>query len=186
MRRRTRPWPPGQSDVGHSFFGGTGWLFADLMVALAMVFLVATALGFPTPSKSAAAHHPAPKKSPAVKHPEAALDFKYVTITIPNLDYNGLLNNSPAAINSVRKAILSDAGIRSRRAGLVLLFDGATSQDLSSQALAINVDRKLQDILRDLGTQNVLFQVAVYRNFLDLVKLTANNFHMEIYLFKTS
>ncbi len=185
MRRRIPSWSSGQGgDVGHSFFGGTGWLFADLMVALAVVFLVATTVGFPAPPKPAAAHHPAPGK-PAAKHPEAALDLNPVTIKITNLDYNGLLNNSPTVINSVRNAIRGNAGVRSRQAGLVLLFDGANSQDPSDQALAIDVDRKVQRILRSLGAQNILFQVAVYRNFLDLTE-PPSNFHMDVYLFKTS
>jgi hypothetical protein len=184
MRRRTRSRSFGQSDVGHSFFGGTGWLFADLMVALAVVFLVATTVGFPTPPKPkpASAHQPAPKKSPDAKQPEPALDLTPVTVTINNLDYNGLLNNSPAALNSVRNAILGDARVRSRRAGLVLLFGGDNPQD---DTLALNIDGKVQQILKSLGAQNVLFQVAVYRNFLDLAQ-PPSNFHMDIYLFKTS
>lgn len=185
MRRRTRSWSSGQGgDVGHSFFGGTGWLFADLMVALAVVFLVATTVGFPAPPKLAAAHHPAPKK-PTAKHPEAALDLNFVRITITNLDYNGLLNNSPTAINSVRNAILRNARVKSRRAGLVLLFDGANSQDPLGQALALQVDGKVRRILRSLGAQNILFQVAVYRNFLNLGE-QPGNFYMDVYLFKTS
>ena len=185
MRRRTRSRAPGQNgNADHSFFGGTGWLFADLMVALAVVFLVATTVGFPAPPKSAAAHHPAPKK-PAAKHPQAALDLNPVTITVTNLDYNGLLSNSPAAINSVRIAILGNASVRSRRAGLVLLFDGANAQDPSGQRLALTVDGEVQRILRNLAAQNILFQVAVYRNFLDLAKLPSD-FKMDVYLFKTS
>ena len=127
---------------------------------------------------------PGPREA-AAKHPEAALDLNPVTIKITNLDYNGLLNNSPTVINSVRNAIRGNAGVRSRQAGLVLLFDGANSQDPSDQALAIDVDRKVQRILRSLGAQNILFQVAVYRNFLDLTE-PPSNFHMDVYLFKTS
>jgi hypothetical protein len=185
MRRRIRPWTSGQGgDVGHSFFGGTGWLFADLMMALAVVFLVATTVGFPAPSKPAAAHHPATKK-PAAKHAEAALYLHPVKITITNLDYNGLLNNSPIAINSVRNKILGNASLRSRRAGLVLLFDGADSTDISAQTFALSVDGKIQRILQSLGARNIIFQVAVYNDYLNLAN-PPSDFYMDVYLFKTS
>ena len=36
-------------DPGNMVFGTIGWLFADLMFALAIAFLVATTVGQPTP-----------------------------------------------------------------------------------------------------------------------------------------
>lgn len=181
MRTRTRRRASQRGvSVGHSFFGGTGWLFADLMVALAMVFLVATTVGFAKPTPPPAPH-PVPTKSPVPKRPEPALDLNYVTITINNLDYNGLLNDSSSAITLVRHAVLGNPQVRSRRAGLVLLFGGDNPQN----DLAISLDKKISQILTSLGGQGYVFQVAVYRDFVDLAQ-PLSNFHMDIYLFKTS
>ena len=163
MRRRTRPRPPWQGEsTGHSFFGGTGWLFADLMVALTMVFLVATTVGFP--AKPAAAHRPAPNQSPAPKKPEPALDLTPVKVTISNFDYNGLLSNSPGAINSVRNSVLKDSRLKSREAGLILLFGGAGPND-SDEVTALKIDKKVQAVLNSLTKKSVLFQVAVVPGF---------------------
>jgi hypothetical protein len=186
MRTRSR-WQAAQRGnfARHSFFGGTGWLFADLMVALAMMFLVATTVGFPSPPEPkptpAPAHHPVPAKSKPPNRPGPALDLNYVTITISNLDYNGLLNNSSAATASVRNAVLGNAAVRGRRAGLVLLFGGDNPQN----ALAVSLDQKISQILTGLGRQNYVFQVAVYRDFVDLAQ-PLSDFHMDVYLFKTS
>lgn len=184
MHRRTRPRPPWQGEsTGNSFFGGTGWLFADLMVALTMVFLVATTVGFPALTKPAGAHRSAHHKSQALKKPEPALELHPVTVPI-NLDYNGLLSNSQGAVNSVLKSVLDDPRLKSREAGLILLFGGAGPDD-SNEGTALEIDSKVQAILSSLNKKSVLFQVAVYRPFLNPHE-EPSSFHMDIYLFKTS
>jgi len=50
MRRRyQRRTAVRYSTSGHSLFGGTGWLFADLLLALALAFLLATTVGSAPP-----------------------------------------------------------------------------------------------------------------------------------------
>lgn len=184
MRRKTRSRRPGQgSDSGQSFFGGTGWLFADLMVALAMVFLVAT-VGFRTPpAKPKPVPSPTPVKTHAPKKPIPALELQPVKVTVSNLDYNGLLNNSSGAVNSVRNAILKTHRLDARKAGLVLLFGGAGPSD-SQEAIARRLDAKVQSILTGQSGKNGLFQGAVFVPYSDAGG-TQSTFQMSIYLFKT-
>jgi hypothetical protein len=179
MRTRNRRRPDQRSDLGQILFGGTGWLFADLMLAIAMAFLVANTVGTVRPPPPPH-HHPQPKPK-VTKRPVPALDLKYVNIKL-KIDPNGLLAGSPAAVNAVRRTIRGEKSLASRRAGLVLLFGGDNPQD---SALAESLDRAVHKILAELGKDNFVFKVAVYRNFLGLNE-PATVFQLNIYLFKTS
>ena len=109
MRTRSRRRIGPRIDSGHVLFGGTGWLFADLMLAIAMAFLVATTIGFPlSPHRPppSTPHHKLPAKHAVIKPPQPALDFKYVTINL-RIDPAGLLANDPTATASIRNQVLA-------------------------------------------------------------------------------
>jgi hypothetical protein len=182
MRTRSRRRTDQLGNSGHSLFGSTGWLFADLMLAIAMAFLVATTVGT-TPPPQKPHHQPAPKH-PVAKKPEAALDLNYVNIPM-TVDPGGLLSGSPAAIAAVRSKILGNQRLRSRRAGLVLLFGGDPQNSPDSYKQAQELDRAVWKILQGLGQDNFVFQVAVPRDFVNIDTPTTS-FQLNIYLFKTS
>jgi hypothetical protein len=121
---------------GNVLFGGTGWLFADLMLALAMLFIAATSAG--TAPSSQSAPHPKPAPSPTVtpgpqvtasptmapkRHLPLPLDLTPVKMTL-NIDPNAVLNNDPEQADKIRKAVLTDHRLAGRQAGLVILFGG--------------------------------------------------------------
>ena len=179
-RSRRRADQPGHS--GHSLFGSTGWLFADLMLAIAMAFLVATTVGTTSPPKPPAPS-PSASKSPTVKKPQPALDLKYVTINL-KINPAGLLSGSSSAISAIRQQVRGSPGLSSRRAGLVLLFGGDPQDNPASYKQAQDLDMAVWKILQGLGQENFVFQVAVSRDFVNIGAPTTA-FQMNIYLFKT-
>jgi len=181
MRTRSRRRTDQLGNSGHSLFGSTGWLFADLMLAIAMAFLVATTVGTTSPPKPPAPS-PSASKSPTVKKPQPALDLKYVTINL-KIDPAGLLSGSSSAISSIRRQVRGWPGLNSRRAGLVLLFGGDPQDNPASYKQAQNLDMAVWKILQGLGQENFVFQVAVPRDFVNIGARTTA-FEMNIYLFK--
>src|SRR5258708_33752377 len=102
---------------GNVLFGGIGWLFADLMLALAMLFIAATSAG------TAPSSHPKPAPSPTVTpgpqvtaSPTMApkrrlplqLDLTPVTVTL-NIDPDAGLSGDPVQADLRPTASLADA-----------------------------------------------------------------------------
>src|SRR5271169_5669185 len=96
------------------FIASSGWLFADLLLALAMLFLVAntvvvplkpTPIPKPTPTKSIdEVTTPSPTPLPRLETQSHVL--------ILHVDYVGLLKNSPGAIADVERQVRSQAFLR--------------------------------------------------------------------------
>jgi hypothetical protein len=168
-------------DSGHSLFGVTGWLFADLLLALALAFLLATTVGS-TPPKT-----PKPQKSVRVTHTPVPTHTKQppplqltpVHITFSIADPVGLADGSKTAVNAVRNTIIQKIrGIRNRSAGIVLLFGGYNSQYPTYEQM----DQEVENVLKSLSSTDSLFhRETQYQSFLNLV--SAGTFVMDIYLF---
>jgi hypothetical protein len=159
---------------GHSLFGGTGWLFADLLLALALAFLLATTVGS-TPPKTPPRHKPDsshPKQSPPLE-----VDPVHITFTIA--DPAGLVTGSSSAFATVRATILRKThGIKSRSAGIVLLFGSNSSYPTYEQ-----VDQGVEKILKSLSGTGPLFHRGTrYVQFLSL--RGPDQFSMSVYLFR--
>lgn len=183
MRRRyRRRTTASHGNSGHSMFGGTGWLFADLLLALALVFLLATTVGNkipnPTPTPTV---HPTPKPtSTKPKKQQPVLQLDPVSITFTIADPTGLADGSPAAIAAVRNTILQKtSGIKKRSAGIVLLFGG------NQYGTEYQIDDGVESALKSLSsTGSVFHQETRYRSFLNIGD--ADQFSMDVYLFATS
>lgn len=163
-------------------FGSIGWLFADLMFALAMAFLVATTVGQP-PRPDAVAHAstaPSRSRSPApTRSPEPVLELNPVEITL-TVDPRGLLTGNASAKAALARAIRRDSRLSGRRAGLVLTFGGALN---GSQGQAIAIANQADNVLRGLGAQGYVFRGTVYRPFLAL-NASPSALKVDVYLFK--
>lgn len=142
MRTRRRSARGDGGDLGHTLFGGTGWLFADLMLALAAIFLVANTVGFLTPSKS---HHagqeptptPHPTKSPRPK--PVGLNPDYLSLAVPVTPASVRSAGQPAItrlIKDVNKQ-LTARDLSNRRVGFVIVLAyGADDPADQDQAVA--------------------------------------------------
>jgi hypothetical protein len=184
-RRRYRADYPGI--FGVAMFGSVGWLFADLMAAIAMAFLVANTVGSiasPRPPKPHVKLTPRPTPSPTPTPTQGpALDLNYVCVPLTVDNPQALISGDPSEADSVRSQITSVAALKSQQAGLVLLFGGDPDSP-QGDSQAISLDNAVIQILQGLGQQNYVFEVAVYRKFLGLNQ-PQTSVELNVYLFKS-
>jgi len=87
------------------------------------------------------------------------LDTRAHRLTLTNVDFNGLLNNSPSAINGLEQQIRRLIPPKSS-VGFAIVYDGApTTNDIGT---ADSIDAKVYQALRDLGNHGFAFQNASY------------------------
>ena len=165
--------------VGPNLFGATGWLFADLFIALAMAFLVANTVGNVPPPSARLVPTPTPTLSPTPVPPQA-LDLKPISITL-YVNASALLADNPQEIANIERQVRAVPQLSGRSAGLVLAFGGASG---ASPALGRQVAEKVDnDVLHALGAQGFVFQNTVYREFFNLDE-PPSIVSIDVYVFK--
>jgi len=136
--------------TGRGMFPLAGWLFADLLLAMMMIFIVASAVGTYIP--------PSPKPTPTPK-PTASprLELRFHRFTI-NIDPVALLGNNPSSINDVKRQVKSQVFLRGRSAGLVIVYGGALND--AGIDTALNIADKIYAVLAELGREGFVFSRA--------------------------
>lgn len=168
-----------------------GWLFADLLLALAMLFLVANTVPLP---KKAIALTPAPTLIPTptpTPTPKVAqsLDPNPLNFSLANLDYNGLLQNPPtdSALKAVECQVQSQTKSLVRRAGFVIAFGGAIASDGTTNPNEGNlVAGRVEDVLRMLGKDGYIFVGTVYQDPYHDLGSNLGVVELQIYLYTQS
>ena len=102
------------------------------------------------------------------------------TITLNNVDWNGLLNNSQSAVNNVENQIRNHISSGSS-VGFAIVYDGAPNDN--EIGTADSVDGKVYDALRDLGSQGFAFQNASYYDQSPLFMLDSDHSTVKIDVF---
>lgn len=175
-RRRAR------KGLSANLFASTGWLFADLFIALAMAFLVANTVATVPPPviKRAPTPTPTPILTPT-PIPPRALDLNPVSITL-TVNVSALLAGNSTEINSIQRQIRAVPQLQGRSAGLALTFGGALGGNTSE---ALQIAAKIDTaVLPALGAQGFDFQNTVYREFINLSN-PLETVQIDIYVFKT-
>lgn len=171
----------------NSFITSAGWLFADMLLALTMLFLVANTLAVkPLTTRAKSRITPVPTKVKITPTPTPIptqlprLELSFHEFTI-NVDSQGLLNNSQSAINSVKQQVKAQPVLRGRSVGLVIAYGGAPddSQIPTAQAIA----GKVYNALRSFGKGDSVFGRASYYDTLYLLGGNPNKVTLDIYLF---
>jgi len=155
----------------------SGWLFADLLLALAVIFLSANTVGVKPRVIPTSIPTPTARPSPTPL-PRLELSRYRITLTI---DSNGLLNDSPSAINDLKQKIRGQAVLRGRTAGLVIVYGGAP--DVAQVTRAQTVVTKVISVLVSLGTAGFVFTRTSYYDPLYILNGDANTTVIDIYLF---
>jgi len=142
-------------------FSLAGWLFADMFLAMTMIFLIASAVGTYTPKVQGKAITPTPRLIGMNKTP--------ITVSFA-VDSNGLLNNDPTVITQVKSEVqkqLKDYLSKhvNGKAAFVSTFGGGTD-DRVDTAEADNVNAILQDMGKK---QHYVFDLkdTIYNHYVD-------------------
>jgi hypothetical protein len=178
------------SRLDRYFLPQIGWLFADLLLVLAIIFLISNVpqeleKKQPTPTPS---HTATPTLTP-VPIDSLVLDKQYTEIPI-TVDNPVLLSHGdPGAKNSLREKVriaITKLNLQNRRAGLVIAYGGTGGNtDGTSIQQATDVSRNTYDVLQDLGVEKFVFCKSTYYDPVISLKNPANLVVMHIYLFNS-
>jgi hypothetical protein len=160
---------------GAALFGAAGWLFADLLLALAMVFLVANSHGKPIPIPTPAP--PTPTPTPTVPPTPVVLDPNSVAFSM-RLDPGLLRAGDLSTKQTVLSAVLSHLG--GKHAGLVLTFGG---QGNGGAGYGTQTATLVNQALQEAAASTDQLKNTAYHAYVDLSSDT-NTVSFEIYVFK--
>ena len=161
-----------------------GWLFADMLLALAMLFLTAntiTVIKQPTPTPTAT---PTPTPTALLKPtptPVPRLETVSHRIEI-TISADGLLAGSSDATNSVKQQLRAQSILQKRDVGIAIVYDGAPNASDISRSQSI--DDKIYEILRQLGQDGFAFSRASYYDDLFVLGTPQSQVSIDVYLFK--
>lgn len=165
-----------------------GWLFADLFLALAIIFisssntsgikaLVSTT---PTPTQIIVTPTSSPTPTPVVTpspSPLPRLELNKRRVILANMDTGGLLAGTQTATNDLDQRINNQEFLQGREVGLVIVYGGAP--DDVSIGNAQGVAQKVMDDLHSLGS----FTSASYYDPLYTLGNPTTTVVIDVYLF---
>ncbi len=172
-----------KNELKSSLIIPVGWLFADLLLAVAMLFLVANTVGIRAPKPTPT---PVPTKvltTPTVT-PEPRLELTRHRMHL-NVDPTGLLNSSPDAIRHVEEQFTRQpfAGVlQGRCVGFVVALGGAKDGDPNT---AVDVAGEVYKILDRLPKDGYgsAFKMAAHYDALFTGFYPSTDVTLDIYLF---
>jgi hypothetical protein len=159
---------------GRSTFSIAGWLFADLLLALMMIFLVASTVGVYIPP---APIHPPPTPTPPVP-PRLELKFHRFSI---NIDPSSLLNGTPSEIDNIKSQVRAQTFLKGRSVGIVIVYGGAPGD--SSIPTALNIASNVYEVLATLGREGFAFTRASHYDPLYVFGDNLSLVTIDVYLF---
>lgn len=183
-----------KNDLKDSLIVPVGWLFADLLLALAMLFLVANTMSphkvaiKPTPTIRL---DPTPLVTPSPS-PTAnvlILEPSKVSIRISGLDTNGLLVSDPGAINDLEGKItawMRQHGYQNRRAGIAIVYGGANSLSANAADRATSIAGEVYRVLDMLGQRGFVFCHTVHFDALFTTNIGDGSIEIDTYFFSAS
>jgi hypothetical protein len=137
-----------------SAFASAGWLFADLLLVLAMLFLAANTMGIhPPPPEAKATPTPTPSPTP---HALAALDPTIHSFSF-HVNVDDLLNDRPAATQIVKDTFKNQKFIKNRKAGMMLVYPTCSL----GKDVYYRVVSKITAIVQNLGSTDQAYSAVI-------------------------
>jgi hypothetical protein len=110
------------------------------------------------------------------------LDLNPTNFQLTVHDLQGLLNNTPSAIDDIKQQVASVPFLNGQSVGFVIVSAGALTVDGIGQAQI--VDGKIYDVFRSLGQQAGPFQRAAYYNNLYTLGNEPSSVSVDVFLFR--
>ncbi len=162
-----------REDLRKSVLVSTGWLFADLLLALAMLFLAVNTVSQPESLKVMA------KPSPTAVPPQR-LEQNYHTFII-TIDRNKLLGNDSGEKSAIVNQVQGQKFLRGRSAGLIIVYGGAPT--INDMGTALNIARVVYATLLNFGKRNATFAKVSAYNPLYLLGADLSKVQIDVFLF---
>ncbi len=144
-------------DLSTSFSASLGWLFADMLLVLTILFIAANTFVVPkhpiTPI-----HKSAPTPTPTVN--ALILDSQKERLIITGNDPDQLSQAKPDAIKSLEEKIrtqIDGKRFQNRRAGIEIVYGGANSFDQKEVNRSTSVATEVYAVLDMLGREGFVF-----------------------------
>jgi len=163
-----------------------GWLFADLLLALAMLFLLANTVGVavkPPPKLT-----PTPSPTPTPTPNGLLLDPQRIRLTLTTNNPGGLRQGDPGAMadlaNEIR-AQITHLGLQNRRAGFALAYGGA-GNSIALISEAQDIAGQVYHVLDQLGSQHFVFCHTLHYDDLYVLDNDPGTIAIDMYMFSQS
>ena len=160
-----------REDLRKSVLVSTGWLFADLLLALAMLFLAVNTMSQPEQIVR--------KPTPVAVSPQR-LEQAYHRFII-SINRDKLLGNDVDEKSNVTSQVRQQTFLRGRTAGLVIVYGGAPAfKDIST---ALSVARTVYSTLTEFGKKDATFAKVSKYDPLYLLGEDSSKVEIDIFLF---
>ena len=146
-----------------------GWLFADLLLALGMLFLISSTIGV--------APHPTPTPTPKNA---LILEHNYCQIVLTVTDPGNFQTNQRSADDQFEPQIMSTTFLQKREVGIAIAFGGI--KDDSNQERGLQFATITYNVLKDLGTKSTVFRPTSYFDPLFTYLYNSNQVIIDVYL----
>jgi len=157
----------------------SGWLFADMLLALFVIFLSANTVGVSPQLILTPVPTVIPTLTPTPQPlPRLELDKHRLHLAI---DPKGLLSDSPGAQLTLEQEVRAQTFLQGRTVGLVIAYGNAADPSQISTAQAVS--QKVLHVLQILGSQNFAFTRASYYDPLYSLYSDPNFTEIDLYLF---
>src|SRR5579859_4341575 len=151
MRGRTS----GEAFRASSAISAAGWLFADLLLVLAMLFFAANTMGIHPPPT------PTPPAPTTVSPKRPVLEHNYCDIVLNDNDSDMFRNQLPFAIETLEPQINSQSFLHGRQVGLAIAWGGVDDMNNPvDRDLGISLATQTYRVLDDLAHKSSVFEVA--------------------------
>ncbi len=157
-------WRP-QNDMRGSFTSSFGWLFADLLLVISIIFLAANTFSFPkpptTPKLLTTTATPTIDPTPSLN--KRVLESNYCRLKFNNPDRITFSSNFSYAFGILEPQISRVHFLVGRQVGIAIAYGGVNDEDLGyDRGIAVNVASMTYRVLQDLAQHGSVFKTASY------------------------
>lgn len=160
----------GEALRASSAISAAGWLFADLLLVLAMLFFAANTMGI----------HPPPSPTPTPMPSKRVLEHTYCQIILNDGNPDTFRNQLSFAIETLEPQINAVGFLHGRRVGLAIAYGGIDNIDTRSLGTALAA--QTYRVLDDLATHSDVFANTSHFDPLYTEERASDKIVIDVYL----
>jgi hypothetical protein len=154
-----------------------GWLFADLLLALGMLFLISSTVGAPFHASSPT---PNPTHTPTPTRSTRILEHNYCQIVLTASDPTAIGTDQGSTNKQLEPQLLKMAFLHGRKVGIAIAYGGIGEN--GDEAQGQQVASMVYNTLKDLGKRSSIFSGTSYFDPLFTHGYADNQVVIDVYL----